>query len=82
MAGIDLTPGYYTCKEPIRVIKKLEHRDKKNKDGTVARTYGTWTKPENFYYFVPGQKTTLTAEDLKNPSLQNLITNGKIYRTL
>lgn len=77
-----LIEGNYTCNKPIRVIKKIEYKNKMNTDGTVARTHGTWTKPENFYYFAPNQKTKLSAEDLKNPSLQNLIMNGKIFRTL
>lgn len=75
-------PGNYTCDYPVQVIKKLETRNKYNKDGSIARTYGTWTKPDNFYYFKPKQKTVLSKEDLKNPSLQNLILDGKIYRTL
>lgn len=79
---IDLIPGNYTCKAPIRVIKKLEFRNKMNSDGSIARTYGTWTKPDNFYYFTPGKSTMLTEEDLKNSSIRGLILNGSIYRTL
>lgn len=74
--------GNYTCDVAVRVIKKLESRNKMNKDGSIARTYGTWTKPDNFYYFRPSQITKLTAEDLKNPSLRQLIDNGAIRRTI
>lgn len=79
---MELVPGFYTCSEPVQVIKKLESRNKLNKDGTIARTYGTWTKPENFYYFKPNQKTKLTEEDLTNDSIRQLILNGQIRRTL
>ena len=78
----DIIPGFYTCKEPIRVIKKLSYSNKTNSNGSIARTYGTWTKPDNFYYFNPGEKTVLTEEDLKNDSIRGLILNGRIYRTL
>lgn len=74
--------GNYTCDNAIKVIKKLDFRNKYNKDGSVARTHGVWVKPDNFYYFTPGNKTELTKEDMKNPSIHNLVAQGKIYRTL
>lgn len=79
---INLVPGNYTCNSPIQVIKKLETRNKLNSDGSIARTYGTWTRPDNFYYFKPGTTTKLTEEDLENESIRDLILNGAIYRTL
>ena len=82
MAETKIEAGLYTCNEPIQIVKKLKYMDKKNSDGTIARTYGTWTGKDNFYYFRPGTKVELTEEDLENPSLKNLILNGKIFRTL
>lgn len=77
-------PGNYTCTGlPVQVIKKLSAENKMNSDGkTVARTYATWTKDTNFIKFTPGQKTVLVEEDMKNPSIRNLIDNGKIIRVL
>jgi len=73
---------YYTSNENIQVVKALKHMDKKNSDGTIARTYGTWTGRDNFYYFRPGVKVKLSKEDLKHPTIKDLIAKGKIYKTI
>lgn len=79
---VEFVEGDYTCDNAIQVVKELKSKDKKNAKGEIIQTFGTWTKPDNFYYFRPNQKTRLTEEDLKNPSLRQLILNGRIRRTL
>lgn len=74
--------GKYKSVTPVRVLKKLTSMDRKNSDGTIARTYGTWAKPDNFFYFSPDESVELNEEDLKNESLRQLIDSGKVYRTL
>lgn len=75
--------GLYKAIRPIRVVKKLSHMDKKNTDGTIARTFGTWAaKPENFIFFSNKTAVTLTKEDLKLKQIQQLIDNGTIFRVL
>lgn len=79
---IEIVPGKYKGTKNFRVLKELTHADKKNSDGTVARTFGTWAKPENFYYFSTENATVLKEEDIKNPSIIDLIKRGTIYRVL
>jgi len=75
--------GLYRAKQPIRVVKELSHMDKKNSDGTIARTFGTWAaKPENFIFFSDKTSVKLTKEELKLTQIQQLIDNGTIYRVL
>lgn len=75
-------PGNYKSSKNIKVIKEITHADKKNSDGTIARTFGTWTAPNNFYYFNENTVTVLNEKDLKNPTLKQLIDNGTIFRVL
>lgn len=77
-----IIPGKYTCDKPLRVVKELTFRNKQNKDGSIARTFGTWVKPENFWYFGPNKAVELKKEDLENPSIKQLILNGTLRRTL
>lgn len=79
---IEIVPGKYRGIKNFRILKELTHADKKNSDGTIARTFGTWAKPENFYYFSTEQATYLNENDLKNASIVDAIKRGTIYRVL
>ena len=79
---IEIVPGKYRSIKPLRFIKELTHSDKKNADGTIARTFGTWSKSNNFYYFSDKTSTTLTEKDLEHPSIRKCIEDGTIYRVL
>ena len=75
--------GLYKSIKPIRVVKKLSHMDKKNSDGTIARTFGTWaSKADNFIFFSNNKSVKLAKEDLKLKQIQQLIDNGTIFRVL
>lgn len=75
--------GLYRSIRPIRVVRELSHMDKKNSDGTIARTFGTWAaKPDNFLFFSDTVSVMLTKKDLKLKQIQQLIDNGTIFRVL
>lgn len=75
-------PGRYKAIKAIKVMKQISFANKKNSDGTIARTFATWTAPNNFYYFSTDVSTELNKEDLKHPTIRQLIDNGTIFRVL
>lgn len=75
--------GLYRSTTPIRVVRELSHMDKKNSDGTIARTFGTWAaQPKNFIFFNDKTSVKLTKADLQLKQIQQLIDSGTIYRVL
>jgi len=75
-------PGRYRATKTLRVMKKISYANKNNSDGSVARTYATWTSPNNFYYFSPSVSVDLSKEDLEHSTIQQLIDNGTIFRVI
>ena len=77
--------GFYTANgAPLQVVRQLSHKNQMNPDGkTIARTFPTWaTNKKNFIHFNVNERTELTEEDMKNPSIRNLVDSGKIIRVL
>lgn len=75
-------PGRYKAVKTIKVMKQMTFANKKNSDGTIARTFATWTSPNNFYHFTTNASIELSKEDLKHKTIRQLIDNGTIFRVL
>ena len=74
--------GYYVCDHYLQVIKKLTTENQMNKDGSIARTHGTWTNKNNFFIFRANEKVKLSEEDVRCKTIQDLIERGVLRRTL
>ena len=73
-------PGMYRSDRYMRIIKELTHVHRKDDNGKVQKTYGTWVRDDNMIVFKKGVETRLTAEDLTLPAVQRLIDSKIIYR--
>ena len=75
------TPGWYEANEPVTVITSLNFKSKKNKDGTVDKTWGLWASDKDaFIKFVPGTPVELTQEQVDLENVKQLIENRILKR--
>lgn len=76
--------GYYTSQKTFKVLKKITTQlVKEDKSRVVRRAFGTWAGQKDAYLeFAPNTKTYINEEDIKLPSVINLIAKGIISRTI
>lgn len=73
--------GWYEANEPVTVVTSLNFKSKKNKDGTVDKTWGLWaTDKQSFIKFVPGKPVELTEEQVNAENIKQLIENRTLKR--
>lgn len=73
-------PGIYRSDKYMRIIKQLTYEHRKDSEGKVQKTYGTWARDDNMIIFRKGIETPLTESDVQLPAIQRLIDSKVIYR--
>lgn len=79
-SGSKYKPGVYRSEKFLRIIKALTYQHKKDANGQVQRTYGTWATKDNVIVFQKGVEKRLSAEDVELQAIQRLIDSKVIYR--
>ena len=72
--------GLYRSDKFLRVIKSLSYEHRKDANGTVQKTYGTWAKDDNMIIFQKGVPRELTESDLQLPTIRRLIDSKAIFK--
>ena len=79
----DYKPGNYESDRDITVFKALSSESNVSAAGKIEKTYGTWQNDDNnIIKFEKGKKKTLTAVDLQNRSIKQLLRQGILKQVL